>query len=278
MALTRIKGSNIADGTVVEADIADNSVTATKLDATLDLSSKSVTLASGAVTPHVTDPTKASIEALGIDVPATDLTGTIPDARFPATLPAIDGSSLTNLPAGGMWALINSTTVTSAVSSVTLTGITGYEKYLVIIENIGTSNGKEFIQFRLGTPSGIDSGSNYKYFRANMNSGVVTWGGFAVSNDSGATKVNLGYAIESPHYAHSGNNITYLHLHFPDDASRTTHGRADTNYVDNTTNRSYNSTTQFNHKTIESHDRINISVAGGVNVTKGSVYIYGLDI
>ena len=75
MALTRIKGSNIADGTVVEADIADNSVTATKLDATLDLSSKSVTLASGAVTPHVTDPTKASIEALGIDVPATNLTG-----------------------------------------------------------------------------------------------------------------------------------------------------------------------------------------------------------
>jgi len=29
MALTRIKGSNIADGTVVEADIADISVTAT---------------------------------------------------------------------------------------------------------------------------------------------------------------------------------------------------------------------------------------------------------
>jgi len=75
MALTRIKGSNIADGTVEEADIADNSVTATKLDATLDLSSKSVTLASGAITPHVTDPTKSSIEALGIDVPATNLTG-----------------------------------------------------------------------------------------------------------------------------------------------------------------------------------------------------------
>jgi len=101
MALTRIKGSNIADGTVVEADIADNSVTATKLDATLDLSSKSVTLPSASVTAHATNPTKSSIEALGIDVPATDLTGTIPDARFPATLPAIDGSSLTNLPAGG---------------------------------------------------------------------------------------------------------------------------------------------------------------------------------
>jgi len=52
MALTRIKGSNIADGTVE----------ATDLDATLDLSSKSVTLASGAVTAHspVATPTTVS--------------------------------------------------------------------------------------------------------------------------------------------------------------------------------------------------------------------------
>ena len=33
---------------------------------------------------------------------ATQLTsGTVPDARFPATLPAVDGSQLTNLPASG---------------------------------------------------------------------------------------------------------------------------------------------------------------------------------
>jgi len=43
------------------------------------------------------DQTKSDIEGLGIDVPAANLTGTIADARFPAALPAIDGSSLTGI-------------------------------------------------------------------------------------------------------------------------------------------------------------------------------------
>ena len=38
----------------------------------------------------------------GFSGDAADLsTGTIPDARFPSTLPALDGSALTNLPGGG---------------------------------------------------------------------------------------------------------------------------------------------------------------------------------
>ena len=43
------------------------------------------------------DQTKSDIEGLGIDVPAANLTGTIADARFPAALPAIDGSALTGV-------------------------------------------------------------------------------------------------------------------------------------------------------------------------------------
>ena len=42
-------------------------------------------------------PTKTTIEALGIDVPAANLTGTVADARFPATLPASSGVNLTAL-------------------------------------------------------------------------------------------------------------------------------------------------------------------------------------
>ena len=42
---------------------------------------------------------------------ATDLlSGTIPDARFPAVLPAIDGSALTNLPPGGISNIVEDTT------------------------------------------------------------------------------------------------------------------------------------------------------------------------
>jgi hypothetical protein len=46
-------------------------------------------------------PTKATVEALGIDLPAANLTGSIAGARLPNPLPAISGAALTNLPAGG---------------------------------------------------------------------------------------------------------------------------------------------------------------------------------
>jgi len=82
MALTKVTSGGIKDGTITNDDI----------NATLDLSSKTVTLPSASVTAHATNPTKASIEALGIDLPAADLTGTIADARFPSTLPAISGA------------------------------------------------------------------------------------------------------------------------------------------------------------------------------------------
>jgi hypothetical protein len=47
-------------------------------------------------------PTKTSIEALGIDLPAANLTGTVADARFPATLPASSGVNLTALNASNI--------------------------------------------------------------------------------------------------------------------------------------------------------------------------------
>ena len=58
----------------------------------------SPTLPDGAVVTGVT--TSTSFDG---NLNATQLsTGTVPDARFPATLPAVDGSALTNLniPAG----------------------------------------------------------------------------------------------------------------------------------------------------------------------------------
>ncbi|MDP7368224.1 MAG: hypothetical protein QGH83_13330 [Candidatus Pacebacteria bacterium] len=47
-------------------------------------------------------PTKTTIEALGIDVPAANLTGTVADARFPVTLPASSGVNLTALNASNI--------------------------------------------------------------------------------------------------------------------------------------------------------------------------------
>ena len=59
--------------------------------------SQSPTLPDGAVVTGVT--TSTSFDG---NLNASQLaSGTIPDARFPATLPAVSGENLTNLPASG---------------------------------------------------------------------------------------------------------------------------------------------------------------------------------
>jgi|21_taG_2_1085346.scaffolds.fasta_scaffold24197_2 hypothetical protein len=63
------------------------------------------------------DQTKSDIEGLGIDVPAANLTGTIADARFPATLPTASAANLTAIPAA------NITGTLPAISGANLTGI-----------------------------------------------------------------------------------------------------------------------------------------------------------
>ena len=60
----------------------------------------SVTLPKGAVVTGVTTSTSFSGSASGLTaIPAANLTGTIPDARFPATLPAVSGANLTGIDA-----------------------------------------------------------------------------------------------------------------------------------------------------------------------------------
>ena len=41
-------------------------------------------------------------------IPAANLTGTIADARFPSTLPAVSAANLTNIPAGNLTGIVTS--------------------------------------------------------------------------------------------------------------------------------------------------------------------------
>ena len=79
--------SQIQDGTVATADIADDAITDVKIAA----------------------------------VAATKLTGTIADARFPATLPAASGANLTSIPAGNLTGTVADARI-SALTSSKLTG------------------------------------------------------------------------------------------------------------------------------------------------------------
>ena len=122
MSLTKVTSgavSGLATSATTDTTDASNITTGTiptaRLDSTLDLSGKTVTLPAASVTAHATNPTKASIEALGID--ASTLTG---------SLPAISGANLTGIEtvtksttapsspaAGDMW--FDTTTGTTAM-------------------------------------------------------------------------------------------------------------------------------------------------------------------
>jgi hypothetical protein len=99
-------------------------------------------------------PTKATVEALGIDLPAANLTGTVADARFPATLPASSGVNLTALNA-------------SNISSGTLPA----GRYTDTVYTHPSDAGNKHI------PSGGSSGQFLKYTSA----GTATW---AADNDT----------------------------------------------------------------------------------------------
>jgi len=58
MALTKIKTDGLGDSAVTSAKINDGSIVNDDINATFDLSSKTVTLPSASVTAHATNPTK----------------------------------------------------------------------------------------------------------------------------------------------------------------------------------------------------------------------------
>ena len=82
--VTGINSGGLPDGSITNADIADDAVIESKIANNAVTDAK---IANNAVTD-------AKISA----VAASKLTGTVPDARFPATLPSISGANLTNLP------------------------------------------------------------------------------------------------------------------------------------------------------------------------------------
>jgi len=116
-----ITAAKIADGTVVAAEIADDAIVAAKI---ADDAVTTAKIANSAITD-------AKISA----VAATKLTGTVADARFPATLPAASAANLTSIPAGNLTGSIADARVpASAVTQhVTPTDTTTIENNIAML-------------------------------------------------------------------------------------------------------------------------------------------------
>ena len=88
---------------------------------------------------------------------ATKLTGTLADARFPATLPAISGANLTGISAD--FVKISNTTISSDVANVTFepSNFTDYKIYCIFINRVQVSNDNQ--NFRMTFK---DTGGTYR--------------------------------------------------------------------------------------------------------------------
>ena len=124
MGLTKVNSAGVKDNEIVNADIhsaaniagsklQDDSISLAKLEhGTGSNDGKFLRANNGA------DPTFETIDLTALS--ASNLTsGTIPDARFPATLPAVSAANLTNIPAA------NITGTLPAIDGSNLTGLSG---------------------------------------------------------------------------------------------------------------------------------------------------------
>jgi len=150
---------------------------------------------------------------------ATNLTsGTIPDARFPSTLPAIDGSALTGIGGGKILqitqSLFTGNTSTATTYTYTATGHTGTitttadnSKILVFIDASGYQStgggGNLGLQRKIGTGSytrllGVDGTSG---------NGWMSWGNGTTNTSWNVNKMYLDDPQQS-----SGTTYTYESL------------------------------------------------------------------
>ena len=100
----------------------------------------------------------------GSDLPAANLTGTIADARFPATLPAISGANLTGVGVDGISSSANATAITIDSSEQVGIGVTSPQELLHIKDgSIAVGNGTASNNTQVGRIGFSTDSSNSRF-------------------------------------------------------------------------------------------------------------------
>ena len=108
------------------------------------------------------------------NIPATQLTGTIADARFPATLPAVSGSQLTGLPVSSEFNFGTTGITTTKNLGINTTTVDNYETVGAAnsFRGIYIGDGSLIFNARLDNPNGYYIGTG----RNALNAGPITLG------------------------------------------------------------------------------------------------------
>ena len=199
---------------VVTGDIADQAVTLDKLPhGTSSNDGKFLRANNGA------DPTFETISAPDLsNLNASNLTsGTVPDARFPATLPAISGANLTNLPGGGKIERIFVQTGGSQQASgsyttfltQTVTNVTSDARYLIFISfghRIGQTNSQWYSTSQLATTNASTVGTNF--YNITYSTGFEYKTGFVFDQNSNTN--NRTYSVQHRSSTTSSSGRSYM--------------------------------------------------------------------
>ena len=178
--------------------------------------------------------------------------------------------------AGGAWNVVNSVNITSAVTSVTITGIdTTYDVYCLQWSNFKPANDNTALSMQVGTSSAISTGSSdYE---------GSSWGNRSTSHNS-----ILGYAhtveaivIDPYPYSGIGNNATgpgssgQCYIYHPRSSDAYAHFQFQSMHLSNTPD-SYGITGWYFRTAIEAIDRLHFTLNGNTNMNKGRFTLYGI--
>ena len=181
-------------------------------------------------------------------LPSTALTGTLPNATFPATLPAVSGANLTgisasvtatNMPAGTVvkYQFTTSTTQTNITSSSSWTTFAGTTvdftptfsnsqldiTWSFALEANSNVNGIGFRIYRQSPIGGSDTLIHENYQHSHWSTGVSAWTGpgqiYLHHVDSPGVTTPVRYFVQA--YKEQGNN-TYINYGADDDGIQMT--------------------------------------------------------